>query len=385
MRFCPDCGARLAGDSPRFCSECGGNLGHASPIFEPEQSTGTDAAAAGLSVDFDGLRAVAAMADPVRTWEVALRGDIADLALEWFEPPCYRASDAFQRISPEDGVAIREQGSWMAHAEIGLAFALAPNAAAAPADWNPGRDQVIGLSETASSKRIERACQEIGYPTHTWGQLFVSVMATPAGGSVIHMGEIRVSDGGREYLYWYTTPVVSLGELPENSVTIIGLVAAIPALLQSLAYVAECPTPTEALFRRGLFTRAEAFGLTPNSYAPRRRSRLWAGQDPEPFYVCTDPRAGLIQAFWTRARIDHGVAIPLDVDNQALANCLLTTIESANKLTAIIESGFLNYPDGEIGFQRALMAQAAWTVFDHQAWIPPSLPSQVTGNFPLCQ
>ena len=79
MKFCPECGAKLAGDAPKFCGECGYKLAivGAMPTDRPNSE-----------LSDEELRAKADAGDAEAIKDVGLRFERAgdnEMARQWYE------------------------------------------------------------------------------------------------------------------------------------------------------------------------------------------------------------------------------------------------------------------------------------------------------------
>jgi hypothetical protein len=381
MNFCPSCGAKLTGPDATFCSNCGYKLEH-SPLAEEslQRKAGDEIHGPLVSPEFYDM--VSSRHDRYRKWEAVFNTSIINSAGEWFGPPRVSSKELFRDSAPELGRMLEESGDWMANAIMSRSFTLIPHGLPTGSEMNPRIDPRMPISESPNGQRLQRLIAEMGVFMNVWpeGEALVGWWPSPGGGRVVEIAEILRNPLGREYLYWYSTPLFSAGALPNNDVAHISVTVAIPTALETICYLSECPTPLEigtllALGGRGpvLFGPKDTFVEYPVPVA-----RLSAGGNARgtTFLGCTGAE-NLTATYFAGAKVDMGLAIDLQAPDSALRRAIQVAVISAQRTAAIFEDGFANHAGGELAFGAMMQSQSAVAKSDEQTWVPTCIANQM--------
>lgn len=375
VNFCPSCGNALTGNQPKFCGECGALLQGAEQETH-SQPTSESAEQADTLMGPEFYDSMAPFHDGDRNWRATLGERTIAFAEEWFGHPTVSTADLFGQVDPEVGASLLEQGAWEGNTSLSTSFVLLPHGFETGQTPNPRVDEVVPWQQAECGRRVMDVISSQGLAMAPANDRIAGWWPTPGGGTCVQFACVMAAVNGVEYLHWYAIPLASLGTMLDNEVARVALTASIPSLLQTVTYLAECPTPMEpALASAGGGRGQVLYG--PQSGAmglPIPVTALVMKDDSESAgYYALDQSTGLVQPYPSGGAIIHGYAIPLDGGDYLLSRGIQIATSSAVRFAAILEDGYTNYTEGESSFHSMLWSQAGAITGSDQMWVPTSL------------
>ena len=376
MKICDVCGSNLAGVDPHFCSNCGAPVADDPDVItfyeeDPDSSIDDDDEAVAPEF-YDDL---APLQDVHRRWPAVFNSVVAKHADSWFGEPRASVAELYENLHPDLGRGLRAQASWMANLELSPSFLFYAFDAPMGAPLKPRTDAFIPMRAVDDASRIRAliAAQDVQMASMHDDEGLIGWWPTESGGSVVQIVEARRAASGEEYLYWYTTPLVSSGLLPDNDAAHIGMVSWLPAALQVAYYLAECPAPSmPELFKQTGRAQMLFGAIDDDDWAPIPMVRATPPSSENTTFLGRTPSTGLIDRYRVGARIDVGLVIPIHGSDYLVSRGIEVAVNTAIRLAEIIEDGYLNHQDGEVAFDRMLMSQTAWVEGEAQFWFPTS-------------
>lgn len=377
MNFCPSCGVKLTRATQAFCGNCGDELSSGLVQGKPAEREAEDEPfAPPVSPEYCDM--MSSSHDVDRNWRAVFGTTVISAANQWFGDPRVSSRELFAQSAPDLGAALEESGDWMADATLSRSFTLIPHGLPTGSAINPRVDTQLPMTGSLQGPRIQKLIASMGTVMNTWpgGEALVGWWPTPGGGRVVQIAQLMRNEHGREYLYWYSTPIFSLGALPNNDVAHISATVAIPAALETMCFLSECPMPmqSETLMLLG--------GRGPVLFGPRSTfdeypvpvARLSAGEDDTStmFMACTGAD-DLTATYWAGARVDVGLAIDLQLADSAVMRSIQVAIVSSQRIAVILEDGFAHHQSGEVAFGSMMLSQSAVVDDGEQTWLPTSL------------
>ncbi len=375
MNFCPSCGKALTGSQPKFCGECSARLQgveqetHSQPTSESAEQADTL-----MGPEF--YDSMAPFHDGDRNWRAALGERTIAFAEEWFGQPTVSTADLFGQVDPEVGASLLEQGAWEGNTSLSTSFVLLPHGFETGQTPNPRVDQVIPWQQAECGQRVMDVIASQGLAMAQANDRIVGWWPTPGGGACVQFASIMAAVNGLEYLYWYAIPLASLGTMMDNEVARVALTASIPSLLQTVTYLAECPTPLEpALFSGGGGRGQVLYGSKGSDVdLPIPVTGLaMTGDSESAGYNALDQSTGQVQTYPSGGAITHGYSISLDGGDYMLSRGIQVATSSAVRTAAILEDGYTNHTEGESSFHSMLWSQVGAITGSDQMWVPTSL------------
>ena len=376
MNFCQACGEPLLGESPRFCAACGAPVTPAAPAEaahkEPEGGIFADQ----VSPEFYDM--MFSLSNPHRCWECVLNTHVIGCAEQWFGDPWVSSAELFQHVDPDLGRSLRDEGEWEADAHLSNSFVLMPFAYPTGRAWNPRVDVPIPWSQTTQGARVARVIDGLGIAMAVTpgDDGLAGWWPTNGGGTSVQFCQAFHAANGMQYLYWYSTPLASLGTFVDNDVARLGLTVAVPSVLQTIAYLSECPTPLEPgpLLLLGGRNRVVFGEPTTTAHCPQPVARLTVTETASgTYFFARNASSGMIDAYPAGGRVDLGYAIPLDASDESLGRAIHVAVNATIWAANILEDGFLNHTDDDIAIGRNLLSQSAVVNGADQTWVPTSL------------
>lgn len=195
--------------------------------------------------------------------------------------------------------------------------------------------------------------------------------------AVTHRCSLQRDAEDRLFLWWYTSPLVSLGS---DEKTLSASLWRISTILSPATYLAESNEgaimfPTR--FIGSVYTQLRKD--VPMFFRPH-------GSGAE---------SGMIDVLRVPLRVDLGYLIPFNVDDEAVVTAIQLAISVGNRVAATIEDGYTNHQlDPGFSFHEVLLSGAANEVRSHedekrvvasssgQLWIPSTRVFEYPGAWP---
>lgn len=183
--------------------------------------------------------------------------------------------------------------------------------------------------------------------------------------ATVHRCSVQRDANGRLFLWWHTSPLVSLGSNPKSHLASLWRISTI---LSPATYLAE--------EHEGAILFSTRF--VGSVFAQSRQGA--------PFFVKRDGAGsedGMIDAIKVPLRIDLGYLIPLDAEEDAIVRSIQLAISVGNRVAATLDDGYMNHKvDPGFSFHDVLLSERASDVRTHedelnvaaqgsgQLWIP---------------
>lgn len=379
MNFCPQCGEPRSSESARFCSSCGSPITSTTAVSTsaPLGTSSRESVSGTLDVDPAFYDLVATQHDSERHWRAAVGSVVGRFAEDWLGATV-STSTLLGLIDPGIHPHLAEEGHWMADASLYPGMVMFPFGQPTGSDMNPRDDDLVPLGSSVSGVRLLQTLARLGVNMAPLADdtALVGWWPTPGDGFAVQLASTYRTSAGREYLYWYTSPLISLLDgYAENEAAFVSLTVAIPALLQSTVYLAECPTPLSPAPLQLLGGRGPIlFGVpTDSPQLPIPVARLALSDHPRGMnvYACTDEQ-GFTRTYFCNGRIDLGWAIPLDSPDHVLDRGIQVAVTGGLRISGILEEGLAS-TDSDSEFQSVLMSQSTTVAGSDQIWVPTSL------------
>jgi len=231
------------------------------------------------------------------------------------------------------------------HSRFTVNFDLEP-------DSNPLKEEemtqgFVRVDEAECEGRLLSLLSDAGIAMHpTWlGELFGTW--SPNSGSlkhlaVVHRCSVQRDANGKLFLWWYTSPLVSLGHDQKSFRVSLWMISMI---LSPATYLAE---------------RNEGAMLAPDRFPSQVFAQL--RKDAPMVYLLkgqSGESGGQSDVVRVPARVDLGYLISLDMDDEALLRCINLAISVGNRVAETLEDGFSRpKSDPEWSFHFALASGA---------------------------
>lgn len=296
----------------------------------------------------------------LRNWSSVWNTAHNDAATRWFSDTMSTTSAAWEVSAPGLGSAIRAQGHFMGDTPLARNFFMAPEVLAMQqprlADFT-----LLPCSVADPSGELGSTLESLGVVSFSVLGAVTASWPTALGGQTFQFGHWLFNPSSKEiYLYWWTSPVASSADLPDNDATRIAMIAAIPLALQTATYLAENLFPQVPAMMPRLLQIA---GTSPSPAA-----RAFAGGPLVVRERYDSPVFGVVAPI----RIDLGYLIPWTTELDSRASSLSFAIASLSRVVSIFEDGFVNYAGTDLSVGNLFYDQPE-LVPGPQHWFTPSL------------
>lgn len=192
----------------------------------------------------------------------------------------------------------------------------------------------------------------------------------------VHRCSVQRDANGRLFLWWHTSPLVSLGSNPKSHAASLWRISTILSPATYLAEEHEGGIAFSTRFVGSVFAQSR-------QDAPFFVKRDGAGSDD-----------GMIDAVKVPLRIDLGYLIPLHAEEDAIVRSIQLAVSVGNRVAATLDDGYMNHKfDPGFSFHDVLLSERANDVKTHddelgiasqglgQLWIPATRVFEYPGSW----